>query len=97
LLTEGSKLAEHLENYHMGISQVDLAQQLLWTKCSMLIVQSQNMIVDKFSIFLELDLIFQSYQRWSVTCNMIQIMVIIFVLTEIIISVMRSMAHISHL
>jgi hypothetical protein len=55
------------------------------------------MISIYFRPFLELDLVYQSSQRWNLECIMIQIILIIVTFTKHVISVMGSVAHTSHL
>jgi hypothetical protein len=55
------------------------------------------MVVIYFRLFLELDILLQSFQRWNVECNMIQIIVIIVTVRKIDILIMGSMCHTSHL
>jgi hypothetical protein len=93
LCTRGGKAIEGLERLLMAIVQIDLAQQLVWSQCSMLRGQSQIMIY--FSQFLDIVACIPILSKTDF--NMIQIIGIILSLTKIVILSMRSMVHTSHL
>jgi hypothetical protein len=62
LCTEGRKEAEDLENIFMAIVKIDLAQDSNVTVITVLYVE-----VIYFRLFLELDIVFQSCQRWGLS------------------------------
>jgi hypothetical protein len=91
-LTEWGKAVEDLENLIMAILKID------WLNRNVITVIDVDRTIANYDLFYNISITVSCISKLSkIDCNMIQIIGIIVHLTKIVISVMGSMCHTSHL